>query len=191
MKRWQSLVMVLAVVAGGFFSGGCSLKGTAADLAEGALERGKEWIKNEVTAALPALEEKALAFAEKKLAEREAKDLASIDAQLALLGTVDPATGITASKIWRDFDADRDGHLTPGESLKLAAFVTVEGWKRVQAGTMTKETYLGMEKSVGVGLASLAVGGAGGMAVANRRRKRADAAAAAKPPSTPPPPPPA
>lgn len=185
MPRWKGIAVALLAIAGGFFESGCSLRGTAAEFAEGALEKGKEWVKNEVAAAVPALEEKALDFLEKKIAEREQKDMATIDAQLALLCTVDPATGLTSAKVWRDFDADRDGHLTPGENLKLLAFVSVEGLKRVQAGTMTKETFFGMEKSVGVAAASLAVGGGGGAWIANRRRKKQGSQPTPPPPPTP------
>lgn len=190
MARWQSLLVALVMIAGGFFEQGCTgfAKGAGGDAMEGLWEKGKELVKSEIAAAVPALEEKLLAVAEKKIAEREAKDLATIDAQLVLLATVDPITGMSTAKTSRDFDADHDGHLSPAEQLRVGAFITTEGWKRVQAGTMTKETFLGMEKTTGVSLASL-LGGTAATAAIMRRRK--DSATVAKPAGDPPKPSPA
>lgn len=188
MHRLGSLLIALVAVVGGFFEQGCagSVKDRAGDALEAAWEKGKELIKNEVASALPAVEEKVLAAAEKKLQEQEQKSLASIDAQLALLGTVDPATGMTSAKVWRDFDADRDGHLSAAENLKLLAFVSVEGLKRVQGGTMSKDTFLGMEKNTGIAVAGLGAVQVGMLGIEARRRRRKGAAG-----TTPAPPPPA
>lgn len=192
MVRLHSLALALVVIAGGFFEQGCTsgyMKEKGGDLLEGLVERGKELVKNEMAAALPALEEKALAFAEKKLAEREAKDLATIDAQLALLGSIDSVTGLLTAKTWRDFDADHDGHPSSGELLKMGAYVSAEGMKRVMAGTMSKDTFLGMEKTTGVASTSLLGGAIATWAITNRRKKAVPDASPQKPVAAGPPPP--
>ncbi len=181
MKRWQSCLVALVAIAGGFFEQGCAVRGMAGEAALAALEKGKEWVKNEVAAAAPALEEKLLAAAEKKLAEQEQKSLASIDAQLVPLGILDMATGVVVTKTWKDFDADHNGHLEPGESLRVAAYITTEGWKKVQAGQMDKSTFIGMEKNTGIAVTALGAVQAGMIGIQARRRKRQAAATAPAP----------
>lgn len=189
MAKW-AMGLMLSVLA--MSSVGCSayLKEKAQELAEAGLERGKEVIKNELQQVLPKLEEKLTAIAEKKLLEREAKTNAEFDAALLKVAPTDQTTGAKAARIWKDFDADRDGHLSPVEIARLTAYIMVEGPKRVSDGGLTAEEWSATQKGTAgtAGTAALAAAAWYGL---KRRKdslaKKAQAAGSAPPPKDSPP----
>lgn len=189
MGRCHGLVFVLLMAIGGSFNTGCTsyVKDKGSELLEGLVEKGKEIVKNEVAAALPGIEAKLLDIAEKKAKEANQKSLDAINVVLAQVPVIDVLTGLSTQRTWRDFDADRNELIDAGEGFKIQAFVTAEGIKRVQAGTMTASTFLGLEKDAAISGAGGAVTGAAILAIANRRKKRGEAAAANPPkPAAPP-----
>jgi hypothetical protein len=189
MCRGATFLVVLAVLIGGFFSGGCSLKGVAAEAAEGGYEKLKELIKNEVSGALPGLEAKLEAIAEKKLAEQEAKGFAIFDAELAKVAPPDPVTGGKTAKTWKDFDVDKNGHLEPLEVGRISAYVLLEGKKRFDEGAITKEEWSETQKNTAKGGGILGAVAIGAFALKKRkeaRDKAAKASASAGPDPKPP-----
>jgi hypothetical protein len=62
----------------------------------------------------------------RKAAEKEKEQLAILDAQLAKVAKPDSETGVLQAKTWKDFDADKDTHLSPTELASLTAYVAKE-----------------------------------------------------------------
>ena len=178
MKR---CCMVLAVMVGGFFSVGCipgQLKeDLTAYMVNDLIPKGTEALKKEGAKIIAAGETALVAKGEEYLLKRVEKDMEQLDAQLALVGEVDPDTGQVIAKTWRDFDADRSDALDAKERAAAAFYV---GKKAVLKGDF--------------GLAGQAgTGAAGGIATiaalefVRRRRKKKNGGAA--PPSEDPAPP--
>lgn len=127
--------LAAAVLALAYALSGCAaVKQQAKDYGAELKEAGvafyrdvKEEVKKEVAARLPELEQAALDIVtkalEKQAAELKAKELAKLDAQLALFPTTttDELTGVetTVVKTWKDFDADGDGDLNEKEVAAL------------------------------------------------------------------------
>jgi hypothetical protein len=174
MVRWKAFVLVAAVVIGGFFNVGCRglIKDRAGDAMEGLLERGKEWVKAEVATALPKIEEKLEAIAEKKLLEQEEKYNAAFDVHLAKVAPDDPVTGGKAAKTWKDFDIDKSGHLEPLEVGRVTAYILTEGPKRVAEGKISAEEWSDTQKNVAKGGTAAAAIATAALYVRNRRKKK-------------------
>jgi len=161
------LLLILPIFSSGI---GCStqLKGYARDI----LEEGKSYFHDELVPGLKAemggladaakdaavnagkdlLNEgldKAKDYVDQKLEEKEQEELAKIDEQLLKLAEPDPETGVLVSKTWRDFDSDRDEHLSPGELAALNLYVGKKAWGRDDMATILKA----------VGGSSLVLGG--------------------------------
>jgi len=144
--------------------------GGLADAAkDAAVNAGKDLLKDGI--------ETAKTYVDEKLAEKEKKELHAIDEQLAKLAEPDPDTGVLMSKTWRDFDADKDGHLSPGELAALNFYVGKKAYGRDDFMTIMKAT----------GASSLVLGGIFG-AGKLRKKKPPEAVAGPAPPgpSTPP-----
>ena len=162
-----------------FFSG-CSTAKFIGDAAEAGLARAKKYITENVIPELKAkageladaAKDKAIAYADSKLAEQETKQLAKLDAVLERFAVVDEITGVvTTGKTWKDFDADADGHLGPGELAKVEFFVLKSTALAVAKGEMTKDE--GIETVKTASITALILGSVfGGTALLGRARRK-------------------
>lgn len=179
MTRLKGAILILLVIFGGSFSTGC----TAAQRAE-LMDEAKEYVAKQV----PLITEKAVALAEAKLKEKEAKTLAALDAQLAQQKqmVIDPETGLAAEvvKKWQDFDDDKDGSLSPGESVKASTFIMTRLAQRVAAGEISKGDAADQAKDTGwtIGVLSLLYLGKKGV---DRLKKKPATPGNPPPPGTP------
>jgi len=142
-KKLAILLILLAF--GGFFSG-C----TVAQRKE-ILEEAKAYAVEQAKIIANSAIEKANAKAD----EVEVKQLAALDQQLAAFKVSDPETGVETSKTWKDFDADKSGHLEPFELAKITSFVTTQTAKKVATGEIDKNTAGQTGKSTGTTLSVL------------------------------------
>jgi hypothetical protein len=195
-KGWLFLLGVLIPL---IFNTGCAgaLKGYARDV----LDEGKTWFHEDLVpglkeemggladaakdAAIDAGKglindgiEQAKEYVDKKLAEKEKAELAKIDEQLAKIAEPDPDTGVMMAKTWRDFDSDRDDHLSPGELAALNLYVGKKAWGRDDMATILKA----------VGGSSLVLGGIYGAGKLRKKKPIQNTEAAPSPPAAPPPP---
>jgi hypothetical protein len=145
MRHLQTVALALAVLLGGFFSSGCSLEQKAADFLEAkAKELG------------PILEKRATDAANTAIAAKNTKELAALDAQLALIHLKDQ-DGNDYVKTWKDFSADHgaSGSLAPGEIAKAGLFIAQNTAKSVLSGEITKQQGAQRLKDGGTALGAL------------------------------------
>lgn len=173
MHRLRSLVIVLAMVVGGFFESGCT--GFVKEKAGEFLEGTKDWIRAEISTALPKLEDKLTEMVEKKLQEQELKGFNIFDVELAKVAPPDPVTGGKVAKTWKDFDIDKNGHLEPLEVGRISAYVLIEGKKRFDEGTITKEEWSDAQKNTAKGGGILGAVALGAYALKKRKDARNNA----------------
>lgn len=180
MTRNQKLATILSALLITFFNYGC----TSAQRHE-LLMDAKEIVVKELKDQLPKLKDAAIeastAFAEKKLAEAEAKKLTELDLALAQLKIEkeDPDTGMkeTIVKTWKDFDEDKSGTLSSIEAVKLGGWIGAETARRVAAGQMSKDEAGRIGKSSAATLAGLLLILMGKRAVTAVAKKKAPAPA--------------
>lgn len=192
-NRATGLAMTLMVLTT-FFSYGCTFsqrKELLDEVKSYAVENGKELLGKAVDAGKAYVAENGKAilasavdaskeYVEKKLAEKEAVELKSLDSQLAMFKTTD-ADGLETTKTWKDFDGDKNGRLEEGELTKIAVFVTTQTARKVASGEMSKDEAGKTAKQTGITLAAL-------MAILLGKRMVDKVAKKAPPPGQPAPP---
>ena len=154
--RKKLIWATILLVSGGFFSG-CTVQQRKEILEEAklyAFEQGKillEQAKEQgKVIAIQAVEK-----IQKKADEEEAKQFAALDQQLTAFKVVDQETQIEISKTWRDFDADKSGHLEPIELGKVTAYITTQTAKKIATGEIDKNTAGQTGKSTGATISVL------------------------------------
>jgi hypothetical protein len=112
------------------------------------MDEARDYIKKEGAAVL--------AKVEVKLNEAEARKHTELDLQLAQFKTVDAESGIESVKTWKDFDADKDSSLSPGEMVKTTSFIYSQLARKVASGEMSKDEAAKQGKNTGITMLALA-----------------------------------
>lgn len=185
MRSRAGVLAMTLLASSTFFSYGCTFqqrKELLDEVKAYAIENGKELGKNLLTSAASAASE----YVDKKLAEKEAFHLKMLDTQLAAHPVVekDPETEVetTRTKTWKDFDADKSGHLEEAELVKAGTFIYTQIGKKVVTGEMSKDE--GARQAKGTGIT---IGAIGLLMLAMRAAKKLKSKGSA-PPGVPAPP---
>jgi hypothetical protein len=142
---FRKSLLTLLIVFGGLFNEGCSLEQKAADFLEAKVKE-----------LGPILEKRAADAADKAIKAKSDKELAALDAQLALIHLKDDQ-GNDLVKTWKDFSADHgaSGSLAPGEIAKAGLFIAQNTAKAVATGEITKTQGAQRLKDGGIALGAL------------------------------------